>query len=101
MLEHVTRAKEKPPFAAEYTPFLVEILFEDIVFIRYENGNITAIRESKEGYVPTFWEVCLDEETALFVIGNGEVVVDRAGDMADLDALMGKFNIPSLEVQNA
>lgn len=98
MLEHIAKAKEQPPFAAEYTPSLVEVLFNDIVYIRYENDSITAIRESGEGFVPNFWEICFDGETALFVVGN-EVVIDRAGEMADFDVLIGKFNgIPSLEV---
>lgn len=101
MLEHIAKAKVQPPFAADYTPSLVEVLFNDIVYIRYEHDTITAIRESKEGFVPEFWEVCFDGETALFVIGK-EVVIDRAGKMADLDVLMGKFNeIPSLEVNYA
>jgi hypothetical protein len=89
MLAHITR--EQTPFAAEYTPSLVEILFEDIVYIRYENGRITAARER---------EACFDGETALFVIGDGEIIVDRVQEMAELDVLMGKFNVPLLEVHN-
>lgn len=89
MLEHIAKAKEQPPFAAEYTPSLVEVLFNDIVYIRYENDTITAIRESGEGFAPNFWEICFDGETALFVVGR-EVVIDRAGDMADFDVLISK-----------
>lgn len=101
ILKHVAEAKERSPFAAKYTPTLVEVLFNDIVYIRYENEAITAIRESKKGFVPEFWEVCFDGETALFVIGN-EVVIDRSGEMADFDVLMGKFNeVPLLEVNHA
>lgn len=95
MLEHIAKAKVQPPFAAEYTPSLIEVLFNDIVYIRYENDTITAIRKSKEGFVPEFWEVCFDEETALFVIGK-EVVIDRAAEMANLDKVMGNFNVPAL-----
>jgi hypothetical protein len=98
MLAHITR--DQTPFAAEYTPSLVEILFEDIVYIRYEDGSITATRESKEGFAPAFWEACFDGETALFVIGDGEIIVDRVQEMAELDVLMGKFNVPLLEVHN-
>lgn len=100
MLEHVARARDKLPFEAEYTPSLVEILFEDIVYIRYENGTITTVRESEEGFIPAFWEACFDGEPALFVVGEEEVVINRVQKMADLDVLMGKFDIPSLEVHN-
>ncbi len=92
MLDHIAKVKDLPPFAAEYTPSLVEVLFDDIVYIQYKDGAITNIRKSREDFVPDFWEICFDEETALFVIGE-EVIVDRAGEMANLDKLMGNFDV--------
>jgi hypothetical protein len=76
-------------FDTDFTPSVVEIKYEGLTFIRYENGEITDIRECSEGYVPPFWEVCFDEEEiALFVFGNGEVLLDRTGQMAEMDVLL-------------
>jgi hypothetical protein len=76
-------------FDAGFTPSVVEIKYEGLTFIRYENGEITDIRECSEGYVPPFWEVCFnEEEIALFVFGDGEVLLDRTGEMAEMDALL-------------
>jgi hypothetical protein len=76
-------------FGADFTPSVVEIKYEGLTFIRYENGEITSIRECSEGYVPPFWEVCFDEEEiALFVFGDGEILLDRTGEMAEMDVLL-------------
>jgi hypothetical protein len=85
ILENIARGDFDPSF----TPSVVEIKYEGLPFIRYENGEIVDIRECSEGYIPTFWEVCFDEEEiALFVFGDGEVLLDRTGKMAEMDVLL-------------
>ena len=87
--QQISEQSEKGNFAAGFTPSVIEVKFNGMTYIRYENGEITASRNCSEGYVPPFWEVCFnEEETALFVLGDNEVLLDRTGDMAQLDSLM-------------
>lgn len=87
--EQLSEQRNKGNFAAGFTPSVVEVKFNGLTYIRYENGEITASRNCSEGYVPPFWEVCFnEEETALFVLGDNEVLLDRTGDMALLDNLI-------------
>ena len=87
--QQLSEQSEKGNFAAGFTPSVVEVKFTGMTYIRYEDGEITASRNCSEGYVPPFWEVCFnEEETALFVLGSNEVLLDRTGDMAHLDSLM-------------
>ncbi|MFK8185191.1 MAG: hypothetical protein AB8B99_17605 [Phormidesmis sp.] len=89
--KHLTEQRKKGNFDAAFTPLIVEIKFSGLTYIRYENGEITAIRPCSEGYSPPFWEVCFNEkETALFVLGADQVLLDRTGDMARLDSLLNQ-----------
>lgn len=88
--QYLSEQQAKGNFNAAYTPTVIEVKFSGLTYIRYENGEITATRSCSEDYKPTFWEVCFDEEeTALFVLGK-EVLLDRTGDMAQLDELMAQ-----------
>ena len=83
----------KGNFDAGYTPTIVAVKFEWLTYIRYENGQITGTRKCSKEFEPSFWEVCFDdEEIALFVFGKNEVLLDRTGDMAQLDFLMKDCN---------
>lgn len=91
MYQRLSEEEEKGNFEAEFTPEVVEIKYEGLTYLRYEYGELTATRECSEGYLPPFWEICFDEEeTALFVLGDGEVILDRTTDMAELDMEMNK-----------
>lgn len=72
--------RELEPFGVEYTPQVFEVLFDDVVYIRWEKGREPLTFECSENYQPPFTEYALDEQTALFLI-NGEVVVNRAEKM--------------------
>lgn len=86
----LTEQSKKGNLQAAFTPSVVEIKFAGLTYIRYENGEIVATRPCAKDYVPEFWEVCFDEEeTALFVLGK-EVLLDRTGDMAQLDLLLNQ-----------
>ena len=91
ILEQLSEQQNKGNFAAEFTPEIVEIKYSGLTYLRYENGELTATRECSDGYVPPFWEICFDEEeTALFVLRDGEVLLDRTANMAELDLEMDK-----------
>lgn len=84
--QQIMEQSAKGNFDAGFTPAIVEVKFFGLTYLRYENGQLTATRECSKGYVPPFWEICFDEEeTALFVLGNDEVLLDRTSDMAKLD----------------
>lgn len=88
LAKHLKAQSEKGNFPAAFTPSIVEVNFGGLTYIRYEYGKLAYARPYAEGYAPTFWEVCFDEEeTALFVFGR-EVLLDRTGDMAQLDSLL-------------
>lgn len=87
--QQIAEQNAKGDFDAGFTPTIVEVKFFGLTFLRYENGQLTATRECAKGYVPPFWEICFNEkETALFVLGDDEVLLDRTSNMAKLDLLL-------------
>jgi hypothetical protein len=83
-------ARRKHPFPAGYTPAVVDVLFDDVLFIRSDRGQIVFIRPCSPNYQPPFVEVRFDDQMALFLI-QGEVVVNRTQAMAELDHLLGRL----------
>lgn len=73
----LAKARELEPFAVDFKPRVFEVLFEDVVYIRWQEGKKPFIADCSENYQPLFTEYALDEQCALFLI-NGEVVVNRA-----------------------
>ena len=94
--QYIEKQREKGDLPGEFAPTVVEIKFEGLTYIRYESGEITASRECSEGYVPPFWEICFDEdESALFVLSPGEILLDRTAQMSELDEILGSCNLRS------
>lgn len=83
--------RKKPPFPAGYQPEVIEILYSDLVYVRSERGRITYLRDCARNYIPPFMEIRFDDQLAMFVI-QGEMVVDRTGQMAALDQLLGRLD---------
>ena len=83
--------REKLPFPAGYQPDIIEILYSDLVYVRSERGRITYLRDCPRDYIPPFMEIRFDDQLAMFVI-QGEMVVDRTGQMAALDQLLGRLD---------
>ena len=83
--------RQKPPFPAGYQPELIEILYDDVVYVRSERGQITYLRDCARNYIPPFMEIRFDGQMAMFVI-QGEMVVDRTEQMAALDELLGRLD---------
>lgn len=87
--QQIAEQSAKGNFDAGFTPTIVEVKFFGLTYLRYEKGQLTATRECSKGYIPPFWEICFnEEETALFVLGDDEVLLDRTSDMAKLDFLL-------------
>ncbi|MGB3548461.1 MAG: hypothetical protein WBA17_15920 [Saprospiraceae bacterium] len=70
---------------------MIEILYDDMVYVRSERGCITYSRDCPRNYIPPFMEIRFDGQLAMFVI-QGEMVVDRTGQMAALDELLGRLD---------
>jgi hypothetical protein len=82
--------RQKLSFPAGYTPTVVDILFDDVLFVRSDRGQLVFLRECPANYQPPFVEVRFDDQTALFLI-QGEIIVDRTQAMVSLDVLLGRL----------
>ena len=76
----LSKARLLEPFPPDYKPEVFEVLFDDLVFIRWQSGKLVYVARCDENYQPPFTEYAFDEETALFLV-NGEVVVNRVEHM--------------------
>jgi hypothetical protein len=76
LVRHLGRIRQETPFPVDYRPRCHELLYEDLVYVRISEGSSPYLRPCSGDYRPAFWEVALDGQTGLFMIGD-EVVVDR------------------------
>jgi hypothetical protein len=81
-------ARQQPPLPPGYVPTVIEVLFDDIPYIRSEHGRVVYIRPCRLDYQPPFVEYRFDGEMAVFQVG-GEYVVNRAERIAETIALQG------------
>lgn len=88
----VAIARQQLPFPAGYTPAIVEVLFDDVPFIRSRRGQIVFLRPCPPNYQPPFVEVRFDDQMALFLI-RGDVVVNRTQAIATLDQVLGRLTL--------
>ena len=79
-------ARHQPPLPPGYVPTVIEVLFDDIPYIRSEHGRIVYIRPCRLDYQPPFVEYRFDGEMAVFQV-SGEYVVNRAEKIAETIAL--------------
>ncbi len=84
-----------PPFLPSYRPAEVELLLDDLPYIRTIHGEPVYIRPCQEDLNPRFWELKLDGTTALFVIGN-EVIINRIENLASSLIELGLIGIPDI-----
>jgi hypothetical protein len=80
-----------PPLPPGYVPAVVEVLYDDVPYIRSECGVVTFVRHCHPDYQPPFVEYRFDGETAVFFV-QGEYVVNRAEGIALTVALQGLLN---------
>lgn len=88
ILTELAQDRLLPPFPPGYIPTVVEVLFDDVPYIRAERGVLTYVRDCHPDYQPPFVEYRFDDEIAVFQVG-GEYVVNRTEGMAITAALQG------------
>ena len=88
ILDDLAQAKSLPPLPPGYSPAVIEVLFEDVPYLRSEQGVLSILRECLPDYQPRFIEYRIDDETAFFQIG-GEIVVNRLEAIAHLMGRVG------------
>lgn len=77
----LTEAKALPPLPPGYVPEVVEVLFDDVPYLRSGGGVLIFARDCLPDYQPSCVEYRLDDQLAFFQIGN-EVVIDRLDGLA-------------------
>lgn len=98
ILEDLQELRKLPPLKSGFQPKVLEIKFDDVVYIRHERGKLSYYHPCSEDFVPMFSEYKLDGETILFHV-DGEVVVDRT-DNLDLEQILKSLQL-NREVKNA
>ncbi|MBN8564872.1 MAG: hypothetical protein J0L70_30525 [Leptolyngbya sp. UWPOB_LEPTO1] len=88
LVDELSKERTKPYFPAGYTPSLIEIFCDDVLCVRYQQGQIAYPNLSPQHF--PFMEVRFDDQMALFVI-DGEIVVNRVVAMAELDQVLGRL----------
>ena len=70
ILQSLAADRLLPPLPPGYVPKIIEVLFDDVPYIRTEDGVVTRLRECLEDYEPAFIEYRFDDEVALFQIAG-------------------------------
>ncbi|MEO1396077.1 MAG: hypothetical protein AAFV90_24530 [Cyanobacteria bacterium J06634_5] len=91
ILQSLAADRLLPPLPPGYMPKVIEILFDDVPYIRTVDGVITRLRECHKDYKPSFIEYRFDDEIALFQI-DGEIIINRIEGMAQVHALQDLLN---------
>ncbi|WP_121969213.1 hypothetical protein [Leptolyngbya sp. BC1307] len=86
ILQSLAADRLLPPLPPGYVPKVIEVLFDDVPYIRTEDGVVTRLRECLEDYQPSFIEYRFDDEVALFQIG-GEIIINRIEGIAKVSVL--------------
>jgi hypothetical protein len=84
LVAHLQEARSLPPFPPGYVPAVIEELFDDLPYRRWEWGQALPVyeRPCPPDYEPPFVEYSFDDETALFQV-QGEIIVNRMNAMAE------------------
>ena len=93
LVVHLEEMRSRLPFPPGYVPAVIEELFDDLPYRRWEldSSQPTYERQCSPNYEPPFVEYSFDDETALFHV-QGEIIVNRVAAIVDyanrLDWLM-------------
>lgn len=84
LVAHLQDARSLPPFPPGYIPAVIEELFDDLPYRRWEWGQALPVyeRPCPAEYEPRFVEYSFDDETALFQV-QGEIIVNRVNAMTE------------------
>lgn len=91
ILQSLAADRLLPPLPPGYVPKVIDVLFDDVPYIRTVDGVVTRLRECHEDYKPSFVEYRFDDEIALFQI-SGEIVINRLEGIAQVHALQDMLN---------
>jgi hypothetical protein len=91
ILADLVKERSLPPLPPGYVPRLVEVLFDDLPYIRWQDGSLTYVRDCRQDYQPMFVEYRFDGEMAVFQI-QGEYVVNRLEGIAQAATLADLLN---------
>ncbi|MEO1396240.1 MAG: hypothetical protein AAFV90_25365 [Cyanobacteria bacterium J06634_5] len=91
ILQSLAADRKLPPLPPGYVPKVIEVLFDDVPYIRTVDGVVTRLRECHQDYQPSFIEYRFDDEIALFQI-NGEIIINRLEGIAQVHALQNMLN---------
>jgi hypothetical protein len=81
-------SRSLPPLPPGYVPQQVEVLLDDMVALRYANGEKIYERQFSEDFEPQWIEWRFDNQSAVFAIG-GEYVLNRTEGIAEVVARLG------------
>lgn len=93
ILQSLAADRLLPPLPPGYVPKVIEVLFDDVPYIRTEDGVITRLRECHKDYQPSFVEYRFDDEIALFQI-DGEIIINRIEGIAKVGMLQTLLKNP-------
>ncbi|MEL6491569.1 MAG: hypothetical protein AAFQ95_16555 [Cyanobacteria bacterium J06621_3] len=91
ILQSLAADRLLPPLPPGYMPKVIDVLFDDVPYIRTVDGVVTRLRECHKDYKPSFIEYRFDDEIALFQI-SGEIVINRLEGIAQVRALQNMLN---------
>ena len=91
ILQSLAADRLLPPLPPGYVPKVIDVLFDDVPYIRTVDGVITRLRECHKDYKPSFIEYRFDDEIALFQISGG-IVINRLEGIAQVHALQNMLN---------
>jgi hypothetical protein len=82
------RSRSLPPLPPGYVPQQVEVLLDDMVALRYVNGEKIYERQFSDHFEPQWIEWRFDDQNAVFAI-EGEYVLNRTEGIAEVVARLG------------
>jgi hypothetical protein len=88
ILTDLAAVRGLPPLPPGYVPTVVEVLFDDLPYLRSVEGVVTVVRDCLPDYQPAYVEYRLDDETAFFQAGR-EIVINRIDGMAQIQRRQG------------
>jgi hypothetical protein len=86
ILADLAEARQLPPLPPGYIPNVIEVLFDDVPYIRSTNGILNFVRNCHPDFQPQFIEYRFDDETAIFQVGS-EYVINRIEGIAQIYVL--------------
>lgn len=81
IVKHLALARQKHPLPTGYIYSELEILFDDVVYIRQMNGVLTNLKSCPKDYTPPFVEWRMDGDCVFFQCGI-DVLVNRISQLA-------------------